>query len=214
MGNNPLRFNDPRGECLWCIGAVVGGAIGAVTGGATAYASRGDWVQGAVVGGLSGAFIGGTLGAGTSWAAGAIRASDTVAAFAGGVVSAYGGGVAGSAGPQAYNYSFDNVDWSVANNNGVAGAAVVALPALAMASASTATAVGGTALYSFGEQQVIGATLGFYDIAAGSATNLLFSDYLTQPTPYTGAPDSFQMDFLSSRLSDPILDVYCSPKCY
>ncbi len=141
-------------------------------------------------------------------------ASDTVAAFAGGVASGYGGGVAGSAGPQAYNYGFGSVDWSVAHNNGIAGAAVAVLPAWAMASASTATAVGGTALYSFGEQQVIGATLGFYDIAAGGATNLLFSDYLTQPKPYTGAPDSFQVNFPSSSLSDPILDVYCSPKCY
>jgi hypothetical protein len=142
-------------------------------------------------------------------------ASDTVAAFAGGLVAGYGGGVAGSAGPQRYKYgSFESVDWSVANNSGMAGAAIAALPALTMASASTATAVGGTALYSFTEQQVIGATLGAYDIAAGSATNLIFSDYLTQPTLYTGAPDSFQPDLPSSSLSDPILDVYCSPKCY
>jgi hypothetical protein len=129
------------------------------------------------------------------------------------VASGYGGGVAGSAGPQIYNYGFDSVDWSVANNAGIAGAAVASLPAMAMASATTATAVGGAPLYTFAQQQAIGATLGFYEFAAGSATNLLFSDYLTQPTPYTGAPDSFQVDFPSSSLSDPIFDVYCSPKC-
>jgi RHS repeat-associated protein len=210
--NNPINANDPTGECPWCIGAVLGGAVGAVTGAATAHISGGDWREGAVVGGLTGAFIGGTLGAGTSWAVGKV-ASDGVAAFAGGVASGYGGGVAGSAGPQIYNYGPDSVDWSVANNAGIAGAAVASLPAMAMASATTATAVGGAPLYTFAQQQAIGATLGFYEFAAGSATNLLFSDYLTQPTPYTGAPDSFQVDFPSSSLSDPIFDVYCSPKC-
>jgi hypothetical protein len=106
------------------------------------------------------------------------------------------------------------VDWSVANNSGIVGALVSALPSVVVASASTATTVGGTALYSFGDQQLIAGTLGFYDVAAGSATNLFFEDYLTQPAPYTGVPEIFRAEFPSSVWSDPMLSVYCTLKCY
>ncbi len=198
-GNNPLRFNDPKGQCPWCVGAVVGAAIGAASGGATAYLTGGDVWQGVVVGGLSGLVIGGTLGAGTTYVVGALGASETTAAFAGGVASGYAGGFAGSAGPQAVEYGFDQVDWSIANNSGFGGAGVAVLPSLVAASASTATAVGGEALYSLAQQQVIAATLGFYDLAAGSATNVLFSEQLTQPVPTNGAPTELGFSALSTR---------------
>lgn len=41
MGNNPLRFNDPRGEIANLAAAGIGAGVGAVIGGATAIVAAG-----------------------------------------------------------------------------------------------------------------------------------------------------------------------------
>ena len=102
----------------------------------------------------------------------------------------------GSAAPQAIEFGIDNVDYGVAFNNGLAGAAVATLASLVSASAATATTVGGAALYSQGQQIAIQGALTASDVAAGSAVGVGFNDYLSQPTPvptYT-TPTDFGID--------------------
>jgi hypothetical protein len=211
----------------------LGAAIGAGSGAATAIITGGDVSTGFWVGGLTGTLVGATLGAGTTFAAGWLGAGEFGASFAGSIATGYGSGVVGSALPTAVEYGVASygvgsslpqavangvggVDWGVANNNGLVGAGVAVLPALVSASAASATAVGGGALYSAYQQSAIASTVGFYDVAAGSATSLLFSDYLTQPTPYTGPPASFNptFSFPSSDPYRPTYDAYCTPKCF
>lgn len=71
VSGNPLNFSDSKGQCPWCVGAV----IGAISGGIAGY-ETGGW-EGALIGGV----IGGGVGAIAPFAAGA--AGDIVAGIVG-----------------------------------------------------------------------------------------------------------------------------------
>ncbi len=109
VGNDPLNRTDPTGNCLWCIGAVIGAAVGAGfetvvrlsnNGGDFESLDAGRIGAAALVGAVTGA-TGGLAGGGAAAAITATRGAQAAGSLGGriavGVATGSAGGAAGEA---------------------------------------------------------------------------------------------------------------------
>lgn len=228
--NNPLRFNDPSGNCPVCITAGIGALIGA-GGGALTAAVQGKNASEILFAAGAGAVAGGLIGSGVGFLAGEAAVATSVAAFnaeilgfngalalggaiegAGAIaasgISAFAGSVAEQTffGPGVVSENFANVNFDLAQNVGIAGAAAGVLPAVIPAASTTApfaiTTGGGALLGVAGETISLG-------------TGLLASEVLVPDPVSIGPPDDFNptFNFPSSNLLDPVVETYCV-KCF
>ena len=201
MGSNPLRFNDPSGNCAnICLGLIAG--TGAAVGAWYTGGSGGDIATAFGVGFVAGA----TLGFGTSLVAptvvsgsaglvgvtaspGAIAATSTL-------ISGSTGAVVGDAITQGIEHaraggSLESFDYSASRGltAGISGLAGAVPSAVAGYSLATATALYGAnslpaAAYTLGVGGEI--TVGALDVAIGTATGAAIdqgSEWWNTPSP-------------------------------
>ena len=136
--NNPVLLNDPNGQCPWCVGAVIGGAIGGTANALGTYFSGGSageiataFAVGAFVGGAFGATGGaaGSLGVwvGTGATSGSITAGATTALNGGSIsdsltAAAIGAGVGAVAGAVGNRIAVGSAIAAVRRGSGVTSA--------------------------------------------------------------------------------------------
>ena len=104
VAGNPLYYTDSRGQCPWCVGAVVGAVFGGIAGYET-----GGW-EGAAIGGV----VGGAVGAAAPWAATSV----------GGVVETVAGAVLADSAATTAGQAAAVVTFAAVNAGGSAAGAV------------------------------------------------------------------------------------------
>ncbi len=206
VGNNPLRFNDPSGEVVQVL-------VGAVIGFGTSLATElvlngGDLSQvnvGAVIGGTAAGALTGGLSA---LSASVIRGSATAATVS--LLGAGGAGIAGNAVSRAFNDlpPFDPVQTPAAAAIGLIGGGTSLLVG---ASAAPALEIGATTPFKV---ELLSAAAAFevslpFEVGA---SQLLVGEQSVAIGPLDDFNPTF--DFPSANVSDPLFDVYCSPKCF
>jgi RHS repeat-associated protein len=106
--NNPINYNDPTGECPWCIGAAIGGVAGAIQ----AANSGGGWTWNNAQGIAYGALTGAAFGAIPGFLSASIGLKATMAV----------GGGSGALGNLANQLlTSDTVDWDQVGTQGLIG---------------------------------------------------------------------------------------------